>query len=477
MPVAEPVPVTVSRRSSMRAYLQPSFAAFADAAQAVADDSGGMGELEEALDEEIRDLLRLALERGAQKKADAADHSRCPVCGEKLSRISAGHARTVRTRHGEITITRSKGYCSKCEQWRFPADDALGLDKHATASPGLQKASALLVSKMPSEEAEKVMRELTGFPADDSTMAREARRQGERAKKLRKKMDEQACHTQGRWEVTREVRAEIGNAPFVLVVEMDAFLVRERDHWGETAQLLGRDEKFSRWHWVYTATIFRLGERATTQSDRAMILSRGLVATREGLEAFSQQVYAEAVRQGLLLAQDALVIADGGVWIWKIAQDRFPHARKRLDFYHASQHLHAVAAERFGEDKQAAQQWLKPMLNQLRNGGETGVVQTLEDLASAANPGPQREALEREAEYFKTHKDHLDYSRGAAKGEPIGSGAIESTCRQFQCRFKRPGQFWSTKGDDALLALETFWRNDRWNLLFPKRAKIAPAAS
>ncbi len=46
-------------------------------------------------------------------------------------------------------------------------------------------------------------------------------------------------------------------------------------------------------------------------------------------------------------------------------------------------------------------------------------------------------------------------------------GAMESTCRQYQCRFKRPGQFWTQTGDEALICLETFWRNDRWHQLFP----------
>jgi hypothetical protein len=31
----------------------------------------------------------------------------------------------------------------------------------------------------------------------------------------------------------------------------------------------------------------------------------------------------------------------------------------------------------------------------------------------------------------------------------------------------RPGQYWSQQGDEALLCLETFWRNDRWHLFFP----------
>ena len=44
-----------------------------------------------------------------------------------------------------------------------------------------------------------------------------------------------------------------------------------------------------------------------------------------------------------------------------------------------------------------------------------------------------------------------------------------------QCRFKRPGQFWSKEGDEALLCLETFWRNGRWHLLFPHALPHDPA--
>ena len=74
--------------------------------------------------------------------------------------------------------------------------------------------------------------------------------------------------------------------------------------------------------------------------------------------------------------------------------------------------------------------------------------------------------LTRESNYFATHRHRLDDAAGASRGEPLGSGAIESACRQHQCRFKRPGQFWTTEGDEALLALEVFWRNGRWRNLF-----------
>ncbi|MEY2878179.1 MAG: hypothetical protein RLZZ15_559 [Verrucomicrobiota bacterium] len=69
----------------------------------------------------------------------------------------------------------------------------------------------------------------------------------------------------------------------------------------------------------------------------------------------------------------------------------------------------------------------------------------------------------------------MDDRLGRRNGEPIGSGAIEATCRQYQCRLKLPGQFGSKAGDESLLCLDTFWRNGRWHLLFPHAAPSDPA--
>ena len=46
-------------------------------------------------------------------------------------------------------------------------------------------------------------------------------------------------------------------------------------------------------------------------------------------------------------------------------------------------------------------------------------------------------------------------------------GLSESTCRQYQCRMKRCGQFWSQLGDEALPTLTSFWKSGYWENLFP----------
>ena len=50
-----------------------------------------------------------------------------------------------------------------------------------------------------------------------------------------------------------------------------------------------------------------------------------------------------------------------------LADDRFKAARQRLDFYHAVQHRAAVGRALFGEDKDQLQNWLRPLVQPLKN--------------------------------------------------------------------------------------------------------------
>ena len=420
-----------------------------------------LGHLERQAAQDVQALLRQAIQRGAQAKADATPPI-CPVCGHKLTRLSSGQARTFQTRFGSITVQRTRGYCKRCRKWRIPADAALGLEESAGYSPAVQDMAALLASKMPVEDASAVLEHLTGVKLPRATLDREARRQGERAQALRTQLDQQAATEKKQLELTLE--------PYQMIIQLDAWNIRERDGSGQSRLLRRKGQEPERWHWVYTGTCFRLDQRGQTAGGRPVITERGFVATRAGLDALREQLHAEALRRGLGQAAGALVIGDGAAWIWRLADDRWPQARQRLDCYHAIQHLVAVGRALFGEDKARFKTWLKPLVKQLKHDSSLKVIRQLEEILASLPSGATAQALAKEVQYFHEHQNRMDYRAGRRAGEPIGSGPVEATCRQTQCRFKRPGQFWSVKGDEALLCLETFWRNHRWHLLFPHTA-------
>jgi hypothetical protein len=323
--------------------------------------------------------------------------------------------------------------------------------------------------RAPAGQAQEDVRRMTGIDLDPGTLHREARRQGERALMLR---DADLNLTRTLTGVLKlAARSVTPTSPFTLVIEIDAWNIRERDNWGITKKLLAAGQETKRWHWVYTATIFRLDQRGTTAAGRPVIAERGYVATRRPLDEFRLQIYAEALQRGLLQAKEILILGDGAVWIWNIAQERFKGATQRLDMYHVREHLWDLAYALFGRGSQKAKEWVTPFLHWLsrRKNGALDVIEGLEGLRKTLEQfsAAQQEAIDQQIEYFTEHKNRMDYKRAKALGQPLGSGAIESTCNQYQRRFKLPGQFWSLAGDEAFLALATLHRITRWHQIFP----------
>lgn len=425
-----------------------------------------VGKLEAYIERELRELGRPLLEEAVQKLADRQPMS-CPQCGDALHIERHGRLRHVFSVFGKVPFRRSYGLCRRCGKRFYPADRAMGLQERAPASPRVQEICALMVLESPAGQAETNIRRLTGLELGCSSMHREARRQGERALALRYADVARSETSSGRAELA--ARARVPNNGFTLVIEIDAWNIRERDCWGLSEELRKQGENPSRWHWVYTGTVFRLDQRCRSESGRSMVAERGYVATRLGLESFEKQLYAESLQRGLTRAGLVLVVADGAVWIWNLAENRFKGAMQRVDYWHVTEHLWAVANDLFGQGSSEAKQWVTPLLRYLkeREDGALDVIRTLEEARTGPISAKQEETLDREIGYFTNHRNRMDYKNARMLDQPLGSGAIESTCAQYQCRFKRTGQFWSLEGDEAFLALSTLHRNERWHQLFP----------
>jgi hypothetical protein len=348
--------------------------------------------------------------------------------------------------------------------WLCPVRVLWGLAAHQTLSPALEEKLCFTATMTPSYEKAAAVAAKWGAVADDATIHAHVREAGARAQAQAQARVERALAVETRSQVVGEAKARAPRGEFSLVLMLDGWMIRERgEQWG----LKPPEQPGERvaWREMKSAIVFRLEQHAVTAAGRGMILEKFYVAHRGEPEELGRRLYAEALRRGLNQAARVYVVADGGIWIWNIVRDRFPEALGGLDFYHASQHLWAVAHALFGETGPEARQWVQPLLHQLAHGGEGRVLCTLNKLLTHRPPlaeAPQN-VVRREVNYFEGHRDHLHYQQLADKGCPRGSGAMESTCSQFQDRFKRTGQFWTLAGEQHLLALELARRNQDWD--------------
>ena len=280
---------------------------------------------------------------------------------------------------------------------------------------------------------------------------------------LRKAQIDQALDPTTRPEVIRQAAQRYRGESFSLVIMLDGWMIRERgEQWGHKPPHAPADRVD--WREMKSGIVFRIEDQASTHSGRGLIIHKYYEAAREEAHDFGRRMYALALRHGLRQAQRVFVVADGGLWIWNLVEERFASAWQQLDFYHASQHLFAVARALHPQEEQA-KHWVTPLLHQLRHGGEAGVINSLDDLSQLIETLQPETAktVDNTIEYFHTHRDRLHYEQAAALGCPIGSGAMESTCSQFQDRFKRTGQFWTQPGAANLMTLELIRRNREWS--------------
>lgn len=427
-------------------------------------DDQDLGHLEQGLKKPLDQFQAQLMEKAAQQKADQTP-PKCPACGRKLTRRQKLE-RTIHTGPGAIQVTRVRGWCSKCRKWFCPGDEALGVE--SGYSPCVQEMAALFASKMPLAEASKVLERATGIKLPPTTLDRVAKRAAQKALDQRQQMDEQAAL--GGEGLARQ---RVAKLPATLFILLDAWNIRERDDFGRSRALRKKGLEPKRWHWVWTGTVFGLEQRVK-KGDRPLITHRGYVATRGGMGALREQLHAEALRQGLGQVERVVVMGDGAAWIWNLAADRFKEAVQRVDLYHIKQHLWTAARALHPDDPVQAALWVRQMKQRLKRGQAGKVIAHLEEAVQDLEALHQQ-TVSKEIDYLKEHAHRMDYDQARRRHEPVGTGAIESTCRQYQCRFKRPGQFWSQQGDEGLLCLETFWRNNRWSELFPHAKNFDPS--
>lgn len=353
-------------------------------------------------------------------------------------------------------------------EWRSPVREVWKLEGQQPMTPELEQRLCLTaVCTTSFERAAQMVRSWGSPVADDSTIWRRVQQVGERLLQADKQRVRDARLPAVREQIERRARRENG-PDRALVVMLDGWMARERGPGWGTKPLQTKADRVA-WREQKTAIVFRTDQRARTQSERDMLLDKTVVWHQGDWDGLADKLQAQTLRCGATTARELFVVGDGGTWIWNLVAERYPHATQTLDFYHASQHLWAMAHAAHGEGTPAARQWAEPLLHQMRHGGEAQMLTALDDVKalSAQLPEGRRETLDRGRSYFAQHADRLHYAAVEARGCPVGSGAMESTCAQLQGRFKCPGQFWTEPGKARLMALELAYRNHDWNTYWP----------
>ena len=197
-----------------------------------------------------------------------------------------------------------------------------------------------------------------------------------------------------------------------------------------------------------------------------------VLSSREEPDRFGLSLWELAVRCGMLQADEVIFISDGGTWCDTVARNHFHDATRILDWYHLSEHVWAAARVLHG-DEQTTRRWVSRCHTLLAEWSGIGLLRYLRrsrKVRPTTTPSPALEALDALIGYLEPRLAITDYVEYQEKGYVIGSGMMESTCKQLvTLRLKGGGRQWSESGALAMAALIGQRINHQWDAFWPSR--------
>lgn len=357
---------------------------------------------------------------------------------------------------GPLTIRRVRFQCEKTGHMVVPLDEMLDLAP-GEATPSLAKRALRLGTRMSFAELEEELLAQHDVHLTDSTLDTMMQKVGGVAEADRQaELDALAALPRG--VAREETVAAQGVAPKRLYISCDGITYRtcyredDPEHPGQkrviyqemkVGTVFWQDEK-ERWH-------------------------KQVMAGRDDPERFGLSLWKLAVQCGLLTCPELIFISDGGIWCNSVAELYFKGVTRILDWYHLSEYVWKASRGLYPGDEKQAKRWVYDCLDHLHDSGGSGLLAHLER-CRVARGEQEAEALDVLMNYLRPRLSITDYPKYRTMGYVIGSGMMESTCKQVVGqRLKGTGMQWSEAGALAMVALVSQRLNGTWDQFWAGR--------
>lgn len=422
--------------------------------------------------QELEVLIRTAIFKPAnslvafllQAAADRIDAAYQPKPGQQRK---ARERITVQGIFGFFTLERDYYYHPGKQQGHYPADAALGLEGGHT--PALARLVCLEGADESSyQKAENHLLETGGISISARQIQRLSQRVGVAAQS---------------WQQREALTPEPGaKAAPIMYVGGDGSGVPMRKE-----ELEGRAGKQpdggAKTRMAYLGCVFTQHKRDKEGHPIRDHDSTTYVSTFNSIDEFGPLLRQEAIRRGLPLASQVVLLIDGASGLANMGRLCFPTATQIVDFYHALQHAGQVLVALLGSKehpdyKKGLSRWAKGLL-------QDRVEKLIARTRKACAGKTQARAVEKELGYFVNNVSRMQYGTFRRQGFFIGSGVIEAGCKTvIGARCKQSGMFWSKPGAENILALrcihasrrlDQFWK-ERLNAHVARNDPLALAA-
>jgi hypothetical protein len=370
---------------------------------------------------------------------------------------------------GGVSYERAYYAGCTCKKGKAPLDEQYGLVPGAVTS-GLAALLGLAGIAFSFDESPEWLKAYLLFDVAANTVRAETEQLGvleeEREEELMKKSQDE--------QYLQERQRNPGRVAQRLYGSIDAAKVRieprpkkgeekvEHEDWRDVKVLC----------WYETEKVFP-AQRSTRQREKAcreqtIYRARNMRYACDITEAddFGKLLWATGCDINADLSPELVFLGDGAVWIWNLVSKYFSNAIQIVDWYHAEENLERIAASAFSDLPQRAN-WLEDAKQALWDGQVEYVVAACQALSSTS------ELARKAVHYFTINAERMRYDRFRAADYLIGSGTIESACKQIVTqRLKLPGAQWSVPGAIKTAKARAAWLSGHWQSLCAQRSAL-----
>lgn len=403
------------------------------------------------IEREMRGLLQVVGAKAMGKSLTAQDE-RYPTtiscaCGDEAKYIMRRNAKTL-TVFGWVGYRRAYHLCARCHRGQSPLDEKLGLQP-GQVSVGLQPLLGLLGVQTSFDEASRLTKELLLLEVSDNTIRTITQAIGQR-----QAAKEAVWQQQSQAEANQRKRESGQTTPSRLYGSIDGVMTPIEDEW--------RELKVGAWYEVAASSERQWPSRYHHRVGELEALKAKEITYYCDIAdpaSFSELFWATGCQRHADKTRELVFIADGAKWIWKLVERNFPDAVQIVDWYHAVAYLTPIATALY-DSAAEGERWRHSMADQLWHSQTEEVISTCLELADHPRAGP---AAQTATTYFHNNKQRMDYDYYRRQGYLIGSGTVESGCKQIgTMRLKRSGARWTKQGAVTTAKARAAWLSGQW---------------
>jgi hypothetical protein len=389
-------------------------------------------------------------------------------CGGSLQYQRMREA-TIISVFGKTSYTRAYYAGCACQKGQAPLDEQFGLVPGAVTA-GLAQLLALAGIEFSYDQSPNWLQAYLLFDVSANTVRSETERMGA----LQEKTEEALIQSSQDETYLQERQRQPGQVAPRLYGSIDAAKVRIEPR-PKQGQVPGehedwRDMKVLCWFETEAVPPAQRSARQRKQAERQPVALRAknlrYFCDITEADHFGKLLWATGCNLKADLCPDLIFLGDGAGWIWNLVSRYFPNAVQIVDWYHAEEHLETVANAAFLQEPQRTH-WLEGVTQALWDGQVEEVIAACQALANSC------ELARKAALYFYTHAERMRYARFRAAGYMIGSGTVESGCKQIVTqRLKLPGAQWTVSGAVQTAKARAAWLSGNWQSLCGHRSAL-----